>query len=91
MVIEVAKRLLRLDLQLQLGAYAVALQGLFDGRQQVFATEQKLYGLVEHVQLFPQSVLKDPGQSDHAVVINFHRTIVAVSFLLSFDPKRPSP
>jgi hypothetical protein len=84
LVVEVAKGFLGFDLDLQFVADTVALQCCFDGGQQVFAAEQKLHRLVQNVQFFPQSVLKDPGQSDHAVVIDFHRTIVAVSFPLIF-------
>jgi hypothetical protein len=41
LVIEVTEGLLRLDVQIQLGTRAMALQRLFDPRQQVVATDQK--------------------------------------------------
>ena len=78
LVIEVAKGVFGLDLQIDLGAFGVALQGLFDFGQQVFASDQKVYGFVQGVERFTQCVFERPGQSDHASVIDFHRTIVAV-------------
>jgi len=78
LVIEVAEGILGFKVQCQLGAGAVALQGLFDTGQEIITAHQKLHGLVEHIQLFAQSVFQGPGQCDHTLLGNFHRRIVAV-------------
>ena len=66
------------EVQRQAGTRAVALQGLFDAGQKIVAANQKLHGLIEHVQFFAQRVLERPGQCDHTLLGNFHRRIVAV-------------
>ena len=46
--------------------------------QKVIATHEKLHGLVENVQFLAKRVFQEPGQSDHTLLGNFHRRIVAV-------------
>src|SRR6185312_7982512 len=78
LVVEVAKGIFGFQVQIQPGAWLVALQRFFDFVQQVAAADQKLHRLIEHVQFFAQRVLERPGQRDHALLSNFHRRIVAV-------------
>ena len=78
LVVEVTESVLGFQVQRQLGARAMALQGLFDAGQEIITAHQKLHGLVEHVQLFAQGVFQGPGQCDHTLLGNFHRRIVAV-------------
>ena len=68
LVIEITKRLLRLQVQLKFGPFFVALQRIFDGFEQVVPTDQKFDGVVEHVKFFAQGVLERPGQRNHALL-----------------------
>ena len=78
LVVEVAKPLLGLNVQIDFGPGRMALQCLFNQHQQVSAADQKLNRLFEHVQCLAHRVFEGPGQADHAVLFDFHRRIVAV-------------
>ena len=77
MFVVVAECVLRLQIQVQFGAWFVALQGAVDRGQQIATAHQKLDRFVQFVQSFAQAVFEFPGQRDHARGVNFHRTIVA--------------
>ena len=68
----VAESLFRLQVQVQFIADHMALQGFLDALEQVVAADEELNRLVQHVQLFAQGVFQCPGQSDHALLGNFH-------------------
>ncbi len=68
LIVEVAERLLRFELQLKLGTRAMALQCLFDFLEQVSATDQEFDRLVEYVKFLAQGVFQGPGQRDHALL-----------------------
>ena len=78
LVVEVAKRLLGLQMQIELGTFFVPLQRFFDGFEQVVPADQKLDRVIQQVQFFAQSVFQRPCQGDDALIVNFHTRIVAV-------------
>lgn len=80
--VEVAKGVFGLEVQVDLGAFFVALQGLFYFGQEVIAANEKFNGFVQGVQNFAQRVFECPGQCDHRRCLDFHTTIVAVWRLL---------
>ena len=73
----IAKGIFGLQVQLHTGTGAVALQRLFNARQQVIAAHQKFHRRVQHVQRFAQSVFEHPGQGNHALIGDFHRASFA--------------
>lgn len=73
----VAERVLGLQVQVQAGAGCVALQGRFDGGQQVMAADQEFDRFGQFIQGLAQAVLQHPGERHHALRGNFHRRIVA--------------
>ena len=77
LVVVVAEGFLGLQVQVDPVAGLVALQGLLDLRQQVVAAHQELHRLVKFVQHFAQRIFQRPGQRDHALLCDFHMTIVA--------------
>lgn len=77
LVVEVAKGFFGLQMQVQLVAGLVALQGFLHFFKQVVAADQKLDGFVEHIQFSAQSIFQRPSQGDNALFGDFHTTIVA--------------
>ena len=87
MVVEVAKSLLRFNLQIESGADFMALERLLDGLKEILAADHELDGFVQDVEFLAQSIFECPGQGDHALLFDFHKTIVAVRKVNVLSPK----
>ena len=77
LVVEVAKSLLRLQMQVDACPLLVPLQRLLYLVEQVIAADQELDRLFQHVEFFAQRVFQGPGQGDYALRCDFHTRIVA--------------